>query len=148
MPGQEIAIHSQNIVEYLKFLMRPLDFWYNQTYELSYIYNKYEDWVYNEMYTGKWWWKQLKRYPLQATIILFLISSNKTIVSLGYEDQTLWSVYILIRNLDAKIRRSQKQLGMLLLDSIPIIHEWSEDAKNRDKDLKAKIYYMTLKTML
>ena len=37
---------------------------------------------------------------------------------------------------------------MLLLSSISIINEWSEYTNNNDKDLRAKIYYMALKTML
>ncbi len=69
-------------------------------------------------------------------------------MSLSYGDQTLWPVYITIGNLDAKTRQSQKRPGKLLLDSIPIVHEWSEDSNNKNKDLKAKIYYMALKTML
>ena len=69
-------------------------------------------------------------------------------MSLNYGDQTLWPVYITIGNLDAKTQRSQKRPGILLLGSIPIVHERSEDANNKDKDLKLKIYHMTLKTML
>ncbi len=69
-------------------------------------------------------------------------------MSLSHGDQILWPVYITIGNLDAKTRRSQKRPGTLLLGSIPIIHEWSKDANNKDKDLKAKIYHMALKTML
>ena len=37
---------------------------------------------------------------------------------------------------------------MLFLGSIPIIHEQLEDANNKNKDLKAKIYHIVLKTML
>ena len=69
-------------------------------------------------------------------------------MSLNHGDQTLWPVYITIENLDAKTRQSQKRLGTLLLGSIPIIHKRLEDANNKDKDLKAKIYHMALKTML
>ena len=36
----------------------------------------------------------------------------------------------------------------MFLGSIPIVHERSEDANNKNKDLKAKIYYMALKTIL
>lgn len=69
-------------------------------------------------------------------------------MSLSHRDQIVWPVYITIRNLDAKRQASQKRPGTLLLGSIPIIHEWLEDVNNKDKDLKAKIYYMALKTML
>ena len=36
---------------------------------------------------------------------------------------------------------------MLFLGSIPNIYERLEDAKNKNRDLKAKIYYIALKTM-
>ncbi len=100
------------------------------------------------MHTSKWWWKQQKKHPLQATIIPILISSDKTVISLNHGDQTLWPVYITIGNLDAKIWQFQKWAGTLLLGSISIVHERSKDANNKDKDLKVKIYHMTLKTML
>ena len=69
-------------------------------------------------------------------------------MSLSHGDQILWPVYIIIGNLDAKTRRSQKRLGTFLLGSIPIIHERLEDANNKNTNLKAKIYHMALKTML
>ena len=100
------------------------------------------------MHTGKWWWKQQKKYPPQATIISILISNDKTVMSLSYGDQTLWPVYIIIGNVDAKIWQSQKWPETLLLGSISIIYKRLEDANNKEKNLKAKIYYMALKTML
>ena len=69
-------------------------------------------------------------------------------MSFSHRHQTLWQVYITIENLDTKIRQSQKRPEMLLLGFIPIVYEWSEDANNKDKDLKAKIYNMDLKSML
>ncbi len=69
-------------------------------------------------------------------------------MSLSHGNQTFWPVYITIGNLDTKTRQSQKRPGTLLLSSIPIIHQQSEDANNKDKDLKFKIYHMVLKTML
>ena len=53
MARQEVAIYLQNVVQYLEFLMRHLNFWYNQTFEPSRVYNKNEEQVYNEMHTGK-----------------------------------------------------------------------------------------------
>ena len=69
-------------------------------------------------------------------------------MSLSYWDQTLWPVYITIENLNAKTRRAQKRPKTLLLGFISIVHERSKDANNKNKDLKAKIYHMALKTML
>ena len=69
-------------------------------------------------------------------------------MTLSYGDQTLWPVYITIRNLDAKTWQSQKRPGTLLLGSIFIIYKRSKDTNNKDKDLKTKIYHMALKTIL
>ena len=100
------------------------------------------------MRTSKWWWNQQIEYPPQAIIIFILISNDKTVISLGHGDQTIWPVYITIGNLDAKTRQSQKRPGILFLDSILIIYKRSEDGNNKDKNLKTKIYYMALKTIL
>ncbi len=84
----------------------------------------------------------------KATILPILLLSDKIIISLSHEDQTLWPVYITIGNLDTKTWRSQTRPGTLLLDTIHIVHEQSEDGDNKDKDLKAKIYHLVLQTML
>lgn len=54
----------------------------------------------------------------------------------------------MIDNLDLKIQCSQIEPDTLLLESIPVIYEELKDGNNKNKDLKAKIYYLTLKTML
>ncbi len=87
-------------------------------------------------------------YPFGATIISILLSNDKTVISLCYGDQTLWLLYITIGNLDVKTRHSQIRPGTLLLISILVVYEWLEDGNNKDKDLKAKIYHLALKTML
>ena len=92
--------------------------------------------------------KTTKKHPFQTTIMLIFISSDKTVMSFSHEDLTLWPVYITITNLDATTRQSQKRPGMLFFGSIPIVHERSEDANNKNKDLKTKIYHMALKTIL
>ena len=146
--GQEIAIQSQNVLSCIEFLMGHPGFQHNQTYEPCRVYNQNGDRVYNEMHTGDWWWKQQMEHPPEATIILILLSSDKTVMSLSHGDQILWPVYITIGNLDSKTRRSQIHPDTLLLGSIPIVHEHSEDGNNKDQDLKAKIYHLALTTML
>ena len=69
-------------------------------------------------------------------------------MNLCYRDQTSWPVYIIIENLDAKTWQSQNRLETLLLDSISIIHDWSENANNKKKDLKTKFYNIVLKIIL
>ena len=100
------------------------------------------------MYMGNWWWEKQKKLPAGATIIPILLPSDKTVMSLSHEDQVLWPVYVTIGNLDTKTCRSQNRPGTLLLGSIPIVHERTEDSNNKDRDLKAKTYHLALRTML
>lgn len=74
--------------------------------------------------------------------------SDKTVMNLDHRDQTLWLIYIIISNLNIKIWQIQTCLSNLLFDSILIIYKHAKDLKNKDKNLKAKIYYLALKTML
>ena len=146
--GHNLTIQSRNVIDCLRFFMGHPGFWENQIYQPSCIYNQKDDRVYNEMHTGNWWWEKQKKLPAGATIIPVLLASDKTVMSLSHGDQILWPVYITIGNLDAKTRRSQNRPATLLLGSIPIVHERAEDSNNKDRDLKAKIYHLALKTML
>ena len=55
-------------------------------------------------------------------------------MSLNHGDQTLWSVYIKIGNLDSKIWQSQKRPSILLLGSISIFYKCLEDENNKNQD--------------
>ena len=50
---QKISIHAQNMMRCLEFLMRHPDFWHNQTFEPSCVYNENEEQVYNEIHFSK-----------------------------------------------------------------------------------------------
>ena len=68
-------------------------------------------------------------------------------MSLSYGDQILWPLHVTIGNLDVKMYQSQNRPGIVLLSFIPIVHKRSKDTNNKDRDLKAKIYYLALKTI-
>lgn len=69
-------------------------------------------------------------------------------MSLSHRYQVFWRVYITIHDLDAMTCQSQHRPVTLFLRSISIVHESTEDSNKKDKDLKAKIYHLALKTML
>ena len=69
-------------------------------------------------------------------------------MSLSHRDHVLWPVYVTIGNLDAKTRWSQNWPVTLLLGSILIAHKQAEDSNNKNRDLKAKTYYLALKIIV
>lgn len=89
-----------------------------------------------------------KKNYFQATMISILILGYKIVIYFYYLDLLLWPVYITIVNLNTKTCQSLKQVRTLVLVSIFIIYKPSKNTNNKDKNLKAKIYYMTIKIML
>lgn len=85
---------------------------------------------------------------VKAIIIAILLSSNKTIRSLIYKNCVFLSIYIIIKNLDTKTYQSQNRPAILFLGSISIFYKELKDSINNDRDLKTKIYYLALKTVL
>ena len=100
------------------------------------------------MYTGNWWWEKQKILFTEVTIIPILLASDKTVISLSHGDQVFWPVYIIIDYLDAKTRQSQNWPKILFLSLILILHKRAKDSNNKNRDVKAKTYYLALKTML
>ena len=92
--------------------------------------------------------KNKKKLPVKSTLIPILLANDKIVMSLSLGDQVFWPVYVTIGNLDVKICRSQNRLETLLLGSISIVHKEAEDLNNKDRNLKAKIYHLALRTML
>ena len=135
------------MIHCLRFFIEYPDFQENQTYQLSHIYNQNDDRIYNKMYTSNWWYKE-KKLPARARIIPIFLTNEKTVMSLSYGDKVLWPVYITIGNLDAKMCWSQNRLRTLHMALISIVYERAEDSNNKDRNLKAKTYSLTLITIL
>lgn len=47
---QKLTIYPQQVIDYLRFLIRHPEFEYNQTYQPFYIYNQTDYYIYNKMY--------------------------------------------------------------------------------------------------
>ena len=70
------------------------------------------------------------------------------IIVFNDKNQIFWLIHILIKNLCAKIQYFQKQSKTFLLIFIFIIHDYPKDTKNKDKNLKIKIYYIAFQIIL
>lgn len=85
---------------------------------------------------------KIKKYLAGVIIIPILLIYDKTIMSLSYKDQVFLLVNITIINLDAKIYQRQNWLGTLFLSLISILYEQAKDFNNKNRDSKAKTYYL------
>lgn len=95
-------MYLQNVLDYLKFLFRHQRFGHNQIHKQSNKFSDCENQVYNKIYVSKWLWKQQKKPSFWVTRALVSIWNNEKILSFSHWDQTLWPVYITMKNLDRK----------------------------------------------
>ncbi|KAF8599146.1 hypothetical protein BDV93DRAFT_498078 [Ceratobasidium sp. AG-I] len=80
-----------------------------------------DDRIYDEMWTGEWWWRtQGKIKDPNATIAGLILASDKTKLTLMCGGQQAYPVYITIGNISKDIRRKPKERATVLLGYLPI----------------------------
>ncbi len=105
--------------------------------------------VYDEMYTGEWWWETQDKLPPGATVVPIILATDKTLMTKLRGDQSAWPVYLTIGNLSRKVRRKQTVPSVLLLGLLPICKNIT---KMSDQDLihriKSELYHGSMRIIL
>ena len=100
-------------------------------------YNGDDRQTYNEMHTGDWWWETQKELLNGATLVLLLISTDKTALTQHQGDLSAWPVYLMIGNLNRQMRWTQSWSSLVLLSFLPVV-------ENDGDDIKSRVWHMAL----
>jgi hypothetical protein len=126
----------------IKFFIDHFSFRANLTYASIRQFNDNEKRIRTKMHIEDWWWKKQNEVLEKTTIIFLIIANDKILLFQHRDDQMTWFVYLIIKNLNREMKRSQTRSNDFLLDFI-------SHAQYSDKNkMKTQIWHESLSFML
>ncbi|KAF8875514.1 hypothetical protein BD779DRAFT_1613422 [Infundibulicybe gibba] len=120
--GEEMELWYRNPIECIQELVGNPAFSNSTSFvpERVYTSSDGDERIYDEMWTGDWWWNTQGKLPDGAAIAPLILSSDKTQLSQFQGDKKAWPVYLTIGNISKEVRRSPSTHATLLLGYLPI----------------------------
>ncbi|KAI6035763.1 hypothetical protein EDC04DRAFT_2868793 [Pisolithus marmoratus] len=115
---EQLELWQCNPVECIQELMGNPAFWDVMSYVPKHAYTDVngENCIYDEMWTGNWWWDVQTKLPDGAVVAPVILSLDKATLSQFSGDKKVWPVYLTIGNIskDCFQKKSQSLAGYCL----------------------------------
>ena len=114
------TVYYRDIMKCIQLLIGHLPFQDNSDYEPVKMYDDSGARVYNEINSGKWWWKTQQKISVGGTLVPVLLASDKTHLTNYSGDKSGWPLYMSIGNIHKDIRRKLSNNAWILLGLLPV----------------------------
>ena len=111
---------TPNVLQCVQLLLGHLPFEEHTVYGPVRVFDSHGHRIFNEIYTGDWWWDTQDRIPEGGTVIPLLFASNKKNLPNCSGDKAAWPLYMTLGNIKKEIRRQSSKRTWVLIALLPV----------------------------
>ena len=114
------TLWTRNLLQCIQLLLGHLPFEEHTVYGPMRIFDSSGRRIYNEIYTGDWWWDIQDTVPEGGTVVPLLFGSDKTHLTNFSGDKAAWPLYMTLGNIKKEIRRQSSKRAWVLVALLPV----------------------------
>ncbi|KAF8596468.1 hypothetical protein BDV93DRAFT_548345 [Ceratobasidium sp. AG-I] len=145
------TLFRRNIIEVIQELVGDARFKQYMRYapERQWSSSKRTSRVYNEMWSGNWWWQmQYLIHDPNGTIIPLILALDKTTLSTMAGGQQAYPVYLTIGNISKNIRRKASKHATVILGYLPVDSFKDVTEKSLRTELRGELLHHSMQAIV
>ncbi|KAG9094850.1 hypothetical protein FS749_011715 [Ceratobasidium sp. UAMH 11750] len=154
IPGDQgdmiVHLWMRDIVELVRYLISDRRFMEDMRFapERHYTSAARTTRVYDQMWSGNWWWRIQNLLGKHATIAPIILAADKTRLTRFSGNKSAWPVYVTIGNISKDIRKQPSERATLLVGFIPVNSLTNITNKTRRQERGWQLFHTCMELIL
>ncbi|KAG9094615.1 hypothetical protein FS749_012136 [Ceratobasidium sp. UAMH 11750] len=149
--GEEVLdLWKRDVVEVVKWLISDRRFMEYMRFapERHWTTEARQERVYDEMWSGDWWWRTQNILGEGSTIAPIILATDKTQMTMLSGNKSAWPVYLSIGNISKDIRRRASERAMVLVGFIPVTDLPGIQHVERRRETRWQLFHTCMESIL